>query len=52
MECGQLTSVRAIIDSGSAYLELRGPDGESCGRLPIAEHSGRWYIDPWSNPLR
>jgi hypothetical protein len=26
---------------------LTGRDGSGCGRVPIAEHDGRWYVDPW-----
>lgn len=50
--CGALTSVRPVAEADGRFLELAGAGGRRCGRLPIAEHEGRWYIDPWAAPLR
>jgi hypothetical protein len=45
-----MTEARAVVTAaGLGYLSLSG--GGECGRLPIAEHDGRWLIDVWSDPL-
>jgi hypothetical protein len=34
----------AVVRPAADHLELSGVDGSSCGRLPIAEQGGRWYL--------
>jgi hypothetical protein len=49
--CGALVSVRPMTESDRHFLELHADAGRSCGRLPIAELRGRWYVDPWADPI-
>jgi len=44
--------VAVVRAQGSDRLELLTADGRSCGTVPIAQHHNRWYIDPWTAPLR
>ena len=46
--CGTGARVRA----SGAVLALSTVDGRDCGRLPIAQHDGRWYVDPWTTVNR
>ncbi|WP_020520516.1 hypothetical protein [Catelliglobosispora koreensis] len=37
--------------ASDGHIAVYRADGSLCGRLAIAEHNGRWFIDPWADPL-
>jgi hypothetical protein len=41
-----------VIRATSTHLDILTAGDTRCGQLPIAEHRGRWFIDPWADPLR
>jgi len=38
-------------DPRSGYLALTDRAGGSCGRIPVARHEQRSFIDPWAEPV-
>ncbi|WP_213451155.1 hypothetical protein [Rhizomonospora bruguierae] len=49
--CGGLVDVRAVTEGELRFLVLAGAGGRECGRVAIAEHRGRWFVDPWAAPV-
>ncbi|HCT81319.1 MAG TPA: hypothetical protein DGG94_11245 [Micromonosporaceae bacterium] len=39
------------VEAPGDFLQIVTADGGICGRIPISRLDGRWYLDPWADPL-
>ncbi len=52
LDCGSgyITAGAVVRDDGS-FIQIAAAGGELCGRVPIAERDGRWFVDLWAAPI-